>query len=87
MWRFCCCNLSVRLQYLKIQETGQNIVYTLRNELMAHVEKPSTRFFDSQRRGDIVMRITNDTEVVNDLYANTIVCCSYVVKSSDWPLL
>ena len=41
-----------RLQYLKIQETGQNIVYTLRNELMAHAysklyDIPSTglRFF------------------------------------------
>ena len=62
-----------RLQYLKIQETGQNIVYTLRNELMAHVESLSMRFFDLTPVGRIVTRITNDTEAVNDLYANTIV--------------
>lgn len=62
-----------RLQYLKIQETGQNIVYTLRNELMAHVESLSMRFFDLTPVGRIVTRITNDTEAVNDLYTNTIV--------------
>lgn len=62
-----------RLQYLKIQETGQNIVYTLRNELLEHVESLSMRFFDLTPVGRIVTRITNDTEAVNDLYANTIV--------------
>lgn len=62
-----------RLQYLKIQETGQNIVYTLRNELLQHVESLSMRFFDLTPVGRIVTRITNDTEAVNDLYANTIV--------------
>lgn len=77
-----------RLQYLKIQETGQNIVYTLRNELMAHVESLSMRFFDLTPVGRIVTRITNDTEAVNDLYANTIVRLFRTSsKSSDLPLL
>lgn len=65
--------LCSRLQYLKIQEMGQNIVYTLRNELLAHVQSLSMRFFDLTPVGRIVTRITNDTEAVNDLYANTIV--------------
>ena len=62
-----------RLQYLMIQEMGQRIVYTLRMELMEHVHSLSMRFFDTTPVGRIVTRITNDTEAINDLYANIIV--------------
>ena len=65
--------LCNRMQYLMIQEMGQNIVYTLRMELMAHVQSLSMRFFDTTPVGRIVTRITNDTEAINDLYANIIV--------------
>ena len=62
-----------RMQYLMIQEMGQKIVYTLRMELMAHVQSLSMRFFGTTPVGRIVTRITNDTEAINDLYANIIV--------------
>ena len=62
-----------RLQYLMIQEMGQKIVYTLRMELMEHVHSLSMRFCDTTPVGRIVTRITNDTEAINDLYANIIV--------------
>ncbi len=62
-----------RMQYLMIQEMGQKIVYTIRMELMEHVQSLSMRFFDTTPVGRIVTRITNDTEAINDLYANIIV--------------
>ncbi len=62
-----------RVQYLMIQEMGQKIVYTLRMELMEHVQSLSMRFFDTTPVGRIVTRITNDTEAINDLYSNIIV--------------
>lgn len=65
--------LCNRTQYLMIQELGQKIVYTLRNELMAHVQRLSMRFFDLTPVGRIVTRITNDTEAINELYANILV--------------
>ena len=65
--------LCNRRQYLLIQEMGQKIVYTLRMKLMAHVQSLSMRFFDTTPVGRIVTRITNDTEAINDLYANIIV--------------
>lgn len=65
--------LCSRVQYQMIQELGQKIVYTLRNEVLSHVESLSMRFFDVTPVGKIVTRITNDTEAINDLYANTLV--------------
>ena len=62
-----------RAQYLMIQEMGQKIVYTLRMELMEHVQSLSMRFFDTTPVGRIVTRITNDTEAIYDLYSNIIV--------------
>ncbi len=62
-----------RVQYLMIQELGQKIVYTMREQLLRHVESLSMRFFDLTPVGKIVTRITNDTEAINDLYANTLV--------------
>ena len=62
-----------RAQYLMIQEMGQKIVYTIRMELMEHVQSLSMRFFDTTPVGRIVTRITNDTEAINDLYANILV--------------
>jgi len=62
-----------RAQYLMIQEMGQKIVYTIRMELMEHVQSLSMRFFDTTPVGRIVTRITNDTEAINDLYASILV--------------
>ena len=62
-----------RCQYLMIQETGQKIVYTMREQLLKHVQSLTMRFFDITPVGKIVTRIANDTEAINDLYANTLV--------------
>ncbi|MBQ8654440.1 MAG: ABC transporter ATP-binding protein [Clostridia bacterium] len=65
--------LCSRTQYLMIQELGQKIIYGMRNQLLEHVQKLTMRFFDVTPVGRIVTRITNDTEAINDLYANTLV--------------
>jgi ATP-binding cassette subfamily B protein len=62
-----------RVQYLLIQKTGQKIIYEMRQEIFAHVEKLTMRFFDLTPVGTIVTRITNDVEAVNELYSNILV--------------
>lgn len=62
-----------RGQYILLQETGQKILYTMRNELFAHVEGLTMRYFDVTPVGKIVTRITNDVESVNELYSNILV--------------
>ena len=62
-----------RVQYLVLQETGQKIIYEIRNQLFTHIQGLSMRFFDLTPVGKIVTRVTNDVEAVNDLYTNILV--------------
>ena len=62
-----------RIQYLLLQKTGQSIIYDIRNEVFAHIERLSMRYFDTTPVGKIVTRATNDVESVNELYANVMV--------------
>lgn len=62
-----------RVQYLVLQETGQKIIYEMRNQLFTHIQSLSMRFFDLTPVGKIVTRVTNDVEAVNDLYTNILV--------------
>ena len=62
-----------RVQYLILQETGQKIIYEIRNQVFAHIETLSMRFFDLTPVGKIVTRVTNDVEALNDLYSNIMV--------------
>lgn len=62
-----------RVQYLMLQQTGQKIIYEIRNQLFTHVESLSMRFFDLTPVGKIVTRITNDVEALNELYSNILV--------------
>ena len=62
-----------RVQYLILQETGQKIIYEIRNQVFTHIESLSMRFFDLTPVGKIVTRVTNDVESLNELYSNIMV--------------
>ncbi|MBQ5951250.1 MAG: ABC transporter ATP-binding protein [Lachnospiraceae bacterium] len=62
-----------RTQYMTLQKMGQKIVFRIRQDLFAHVESLSMRFFDTTPVGTIVTRITNDVETLNEMYANILV--------------
>ncbi len=62
-----------RIQYLMIETTGQKIIYDMRNELFAHMETLSMRYFDLTPVGTVVTRITNDVEALNDLFSKILV--------------
>lgn len=52
---------------------GQQTVYDLRRELFSHFEKLSMSFFDKNPVGRLITRITNDVEVLNDLFSSGII--------------
>ncbi len=56
-----------------LQKTGQRIIYTIREEVFAHVHSLPLRFFDTNPVGRIVTRVTNDVESLNQMYTQVLV--------------
>ena len=53
--------------------TGQKIMYDLRMEIFTHVQKLHMGFFDRNPVGRLITRITNDVEVLNELFTAGVV--------------
>ena len=50
---------------------AQHITYDMRNQMYAHLQKMSQRFFTSNNHGDIVTRMTSDIDGVQMVITNT----------------
>ena len=57
------------IQTMTLNQTGQNIIYTVREQLFHHVHSLPLRYFDTHPVGQIVTRITNDVESLNEMYS------------------
>src|SRR5229473_2369803 len=57
-------------------EIGQRFVFVLRRNLFAHMQRLSLRFHDRQRTGDLITRLTTDTQAIQEMIANglTVLC-------------
>ena len=64
--------LQYSMTYLT-QWIGQKTIYDLRMELFAHLQNLSMRFFDKNPVGRLVTRLTNDIEVLNEMFSSGIV--------------
>ena len=51
---------------------GQEIILKLRNELYAHVQSLSVRFFENRPTGDIMSRVVSDSEQVEQLIVHAV---------------
>lgn len=60
-------------QTYTMQLVGQKIMYDLRREIFAHLQRLPLRFFDKNPVGRLVTRATSDVEVLNDLFASGVV--------------
>lgn len=58
------------VQTMTLQRTGQNIIYTIREQLFNHIHSLPLRYFDTHPVGRIVTRVTNDVESLHEMYAN-----------------
>lgn len=56
-----------------LQLTGQNIIYTMREQLFKHIHGLPLRYFDTHPVGRIVTRVTNDVESLHEMYANILI--------------
>ena len=60
-------------QLYSMQWTGQQAMYDIRRQTMAHLQKLDISFFDHNPVGRLVTRITTDADALNDLFASGLV--------------
>lgn len=53
------------IQTLATVKMGQQVLYTMRAQLFEHLQRLSLAFFDQREAGDLMSRLTNDTQVIN----------------------
>ncbi|MGN0650124.1 MAG: ABC transporter ATP-binding protein [Oscillospiraceae bacterium] len=71
-----CIIVSVVFSKIRSQimtDVGQNIVYDIRKDLFAHMQKLSFEYYDSRPHGKILTRIINYINSIGDLMTNGII--------------
>ena len=61
------------VQTYTMQLVGQKIMFDLRREVFAHLQRLPLSFFDKNQAGRLVTRVTADVDVLNDLFASGVV--------------
>src|SRR5258707_5547263 len=60
-------------QTYMMQWSGQNAMFDLRKQLMAHLQKLDVAYYDRNPVGRLVTRVTTDVDVLNDLFTSGLV--------------
>jgi ATP-binding cassette subfamily B multidrug efflux pump len=60
-------------QSFTMQLVGQRVMYDLRKELFAHLQRLQLSFYDRNPVGRLVTRVTTDVDVLNELFASGMV--------------
>ena len=53
--------------------TGQRIMFDLRMQIFRHIQNLDTTYFDKNPTGRIITRLTNDVDVLNELFTSGVV--------------
>ena len=56
-----------------LQVTGQRIIFDLRMQIHAHLQRLDVAFFDRNPVGRLMTRVTTDVDALNDLFASGVV--------------
>jgi len=78
------------------QWIGQRTIFDLRMEVFSHLQKLGIKFFDKNPIGRLITRVTNDIEVLNEMFSSgivmvfsdvfTIIGILYFMFSMNWKL-
>lgn len=60
-------------QIYVLERTGQNVVFDLRNESFAHLQRLPSSFFDRNPVGKLMTRLTSDVEALHELFTSGVV--------------
>jgi ABC-type multidrug transport system fused ATPase/permease subunit len=88
--------LASRLEIISVASVGQRVLFAVRNKLFAHLQRLSLDFYERERTGKVVARMTNDIEAMSDLVTDglvtfitsviTLVGISVILVLLDWQL-
>lgn len=83
-------------QSYAMQLVGQKVMYDLRKQLFAHLQRLQLSFYDHNPVGRLVTRVTSDVDVLNELFASgmvaifgdffTLLSIVVVMLSLNWKL-
>lgn len=68
--------IGMLLAYLEVyilQMTGQRIMYDMRVQIFSHLQKLELSFFQKHPVGRLMTRVTNDVDVLNELFTSGVV--------------
>jgi len=65
--------LADTLRTYSIGKIGQNMLFKMRSELFSHLQELSFSFFDSSDSGDIISRVTNDTDSIGEAFTSGVI--------------
>jgi ATP-binding cassette, subfamily B, bacterial len=60
------------IQDYLVSRTGYQLVYTLRRELFAHLQQLSLSYHSRARAGELLARVTSETEVIKDVFVESV---------------
>jgi ATP-binding cassette subfamily B protein len=60
-------------QTLWMGTIGQNLLYTLRNEIFDKLQQLPVAFFNQNKAGDLISRINNDTDKLNQFFSRSLI--------------
>jgi ATP-binding cassette, subfamily B, bacterial len=88
--------LAGRVEVLTVASVGQRVLYAVRNRLFRHVQALSLDFYERERTGRLVARMTADIEAMSDLVTDglvtlvtglvTLVGVTVILVVLDWRL-
>jgi ATP-binding cassette, subfamily B, bacterial len=65
--------LAGRLEVLAVAAVGQRVLYAVRTKLFGHLQTLSLDFYERERTGRVVARMTNDIDAMSDLVTDGLV--------------
>jgi len=65
--------LVLYVESFVVQRMGQHVMYDLRNEIFAHLQRLPLQFYDRHPVGRLMSRMTSDVEALNELFSSVVV--------------
>lgn len=60
-------------QFYLMAVTGQKVLLVMRTQILERIQALSLKFFDEHEAGDLMSRLVNDTDVVNQVFSGSII--------------